>query len=85
MSPFIYSLRCKIGIGAGNVDILHIGGVSDSYVTQRMEYVALGEALVQSFYAENHSSPALTILSHTVATMLVHIYIYISYIYHIYR
>jgi class 3 adenylate cyclase len=65
------SLRCKIGIGAGNVDVVHIGGVTDSYVTQRMEYVALGDALVQSFHAENHSSPALTIVSEKVYKYLV--------------
>jgi class 3 adenylate cyclase len=64
------SLRVKIGIGVGNLDIVHIGGEADSCVSQRMEYVALGEALVQSFHAENHSQPALTIVSNSVVKLL---------------
>jgi class 3 adenylate cyclase len=44
------TLSVKIGIGVGNVTILHLGGVLG-----RMEYVAVGEPLVQAFGAEEHA------------------------------
>ncbi|KAA0162236.1 hypothetical protein FNF28_04791 [Cafeteria roenbergensis] len=43
------TLSVKIGIGVGAVSILHLGGVLD-----RMEYVAVGDPLVQAFAAEEH-------------------------------
>ena len=42
-------LSVKIGIGVGVVSVLHLGGVLN-----RMEYVAVGEPLVQAFAAEHH-------------------------------
>lgn len=44
------TLSVKIGIGVGEVSVLHLGGV-----LQRMEYVAVGEPLVQAFAAEHHT------------------------------
>jgi len=40
-------LSVKCGIGIGNVSVLHIGGVLN-----RMEYLAVGEPLLQAFQAE---------------------------------
>ena len=44
------TLSVKIGIGLGRVSVLHLGGVLD-----RMEYVAVGDPLVQAFNAEGHA------------------------------
>lgn len=44
------TLSVKIGIGVGKVSVLHLGGVLN-----RMEYVAVGEPLVQAFGAEHHA------------------------------
>ena len=38
-------LNIKIGVGAGQVSVLHIGGVEDG-TTKRMEYVATGPPLI---------------------------------------
>ena len=43
-------LNVKLGLGVGAVSILHVGGVFG-----RMEYVAIGEPLVQAFNAEHHA------------------------------
>ena len=43
------TLSVKIGIGVGMVSVLHLGGQLN-----RMEYVAVGEPLVQAFGAEHH-------------------------------
>lgn len=44
-------LSVKIGIGAGPISILHLGGVYG-----RLEYLAIGEPLVQAFHAEHHAT-----------------------------
>ncbi|RYY34780.1 hypothetical protein EON62_02990, partial [archaeon] len=44
------TLSVKIGIGVGEVSVLHLGGI-----LRRMEYVAVGEPLVQAFAAEHHA------------------------------
>lgn len=44
-------LSVKIGIGCGEVTILHIGGVH-----KRLEYLAVGEPLVHAFNAEHHAT-----------------------------
>ena len=44
------TLSVKIGIGMGRVSVLHLGGVLN-----RMEYVAVGDPLVQAFNAEGHA------------------------------
>ena len=44
-------LDVKVGIGVGNISVLHMGGILN-----RMEYVAVGEPLVQAFGAEHHAS-----------------------------
>jgi class 3 adenylate cyclase len=51
-------LSVKCGIGVGNVSVLHIGGVLG-----RMEYLAVGEPLLQAFQAEHHASPGQIIVS----------------------
>eukprot|EP00808_Paulinella_micropora_P008539 g800.t1 len=43
------TLNVKIGVGIGEVKILHVGGVYD-----RVEYVAVGKSLVQAFASEHH-------------------------------
>ena len=55
------SLSVKVGIGVGMVSILHMGGVLN-----RVEYVAVGEPLVQAFNAEHHAEPKEVILSKDV-------------------
>lgn len=45
-------LCVKIGIGMGKVSVLHLGGVY-----KRMEYIAVGEPLLQAFTAEHHAEP----------------------------
>lgn len=51
-------LSVKIGIGAGPISILHLGGVF-----KRIEYLAVGEPLVQAFNAEHHASKQELVLS----------------------
>ena len=38
----------KVGVGVGDVSILHVGGVFS-----RLEYVAVGDPLAQAFHAEH--------------------------------
>lgn len=45
-------LSVKIGIGMGQVSVLHLGGVY-----KRMEYIAVGEPLLEAFTAEHHATP----------------------------
>lgn len=45
-------LSVKIGIGMGKVSVLHLGGVH-----KRMEYIAVGEPLLEAFTAEHHATP----------------------------
>lgn len=42
-------LCIKVGVGIGDLSILHVGGVFN-----RLEYVAIGTPLVQAFNAEHH-------------------------------
>lgn len=51
-------LSVKIGIGCGNVSILHLGGLY-----KRLEYLAVGEPLVQAFGAEGHATKTELIVS----------------------
>ena len=44
-------LSVKIGIGAGEVTIIHLGGVY-----KRLEYLAVGQPLVNAFNAEHCAS-----------------------------
>ncbi|CAN0561501.1 unnamed protein product, partial [Ectocarpus sp. 12 AP-2014] len=44
-------LSVKIGIGMGKVSVLHLGGVY-----KRMEYIAVGEPLLEAFTAEHHAT-----------------------------
>lgn len=44
-------LSVKIGIAAGPLSLLHLGGV-----LQRAEYVAVGEPLAAAFAAEHHAT-----------------------------
>lgn len=45
-------LSVKIGIGMGKVSVLHLGGVY-----KRMEYIAVGDPLLEAFTAEHHATP----------------------------
>lgn len=51
-------LSVKIGIGAGEVTILHLGGVYG-----RLEYLAIGDPLVQAFGSEHHATKTELIVS----------------------
>ncbi|CAM9218617.1 unnamed protein product [Chrysoparadoxa australica] len=51
-------LSVKIGIGMGKVSVLHLGGVH-----KRMEYIAVGEPLLQAFTAEHHATSGQVIVS----------------------
>lgn len=54
-------LSVKIGIGFGKVSVLHVGGVYG-----RVEYLAVGEPLIQAFTAEHHSVSGQVICSKDV-------------------
>jgi class 3 adenylate cyclase len=58
-------LSVKIGIGVGDVSVLHIGGVYG-----RREYCAVGQPLVQAFQAEHHAEPGQIIISKQTWTVL---------------
>ncbi|CAN0212527.1 unnamed protein product [Ectocarpus sp. 4 AP-2014] len=51
-------LSVKIGIGMGQVSVLHLGGVY-----KRMEYIAVGEPLLEAFTAEHHATAGDVIIS----------------------
>lgn len=51
-------LSVKIGIGAGEVTILHLGGVY-----KRLEYLVVGDPLVQAFHAEHHATKSELVVS----------------------
>ena len=53
------SLSVKLGIGVGKISVLHLGGVF-----RRMEYVAVGEPLVQAFAAEHHAEAGGEVRGH---------------------
>ena len=59
-------LSVKIGIGMGKVSVLHLGGVY-----KRMEYIAVGEPLLQAFTAEHHAEPGDVSLSGLVETVVL--------------
>ena len=52
------TLSVKIGVGVGEISILHIGGVFG-----RMEYCATGPALPHAFEAEHHASARDVVMS----------------------
>lgn len=49
-------LCIKVGVGVGDLSILHVGGVFN-----RLEYVAIGIPLVQAFNAEHHIVPGSSV------------------------
>ncbi|CAM9863398.1 unnamed protein product [Sphacelaria rigidula] len=51
-------LSVKIGVGMGKVSVLHLGGVH-----KRMEYIAVGDPLLEAFTAEHHATPGDVIIS----------------------
>mmetsp|Transcript_5133 Transcript_5133/g.12021 ORF Transcript_5133/g.12021 Transcript_5133/m.12021 type:complete len:314 (-) Transcript_5133:2896-3837(-) len=59
-------LSVKIGIGVGVVSVIHLGGVA-----QRMEYLAVGEPLLQAFRAESHAEPGQVVASPQVWRLLL--------------
>ena len=58
-----FELRVKVGIGAGDVNLLTIGGQSDNVVSRRFEYVAVGSALIDAYDAEAMCQPGEVIAS----------------------
>jgi adenylate cyclase 10 len=49
------ALRVKVGIAAGKVTMLHLGGCSDKSGAQRLECIATGNTLTHAFDAEHHA------------------------------
>ena len=47
------NLNVKVGIGIGEVSIVHVGGESDNVMPERYEYVATGPALDEAFASES--------------------------------
>jgi adenylate cyclase 10 len=58
-------LSVKIGIGVGMVSVIHIGGTH-----KRMEYLAVGDPLIQAFHAEHHAVPGQVLASPQVWNLL---------------
>ena len=58
-------LSVKVGIGVGQISILHMGGVLN-----RLEYVAVGDPLVQAFQAEHHAVSGDVIVSPEVHSLI---------------
>jgi hypothetical protein len=58
-------LAVKIGVGVGDLTLLHLGGVLG-----RVEYVAIGEGLTQAYSAEHHANPGDVILSKEVWALI---------------
>lgn len=58
-------LSVKIGIGFGNVSVMHVGGVYG-----RVEYLAVGDPLIQAFHAEHKSVSGQVICSKEVWTII---------------
>ena len=55
--------RVKLGIGVGTAHILHMGGESDGFVPNRIEFIACGKPLQEAFQAEQEASPGDIIAS----------------------
>lgn len=51
-------LSVKIGVGVGMVSVIHIGGTH-----KRMEYLAVGDPLIQAFHAEHHAVSGQVVFS----------------------
>ena len=58
-------LSVKIGIGVGMVSVIHIGGTH-----KRMEYLAVGDPLIQAFHAEHHAVSGQVMVSPQVWKLL---------------
>eukprot|EP00924_Labyrinthula_sp_SR-Ha-C_P015529 snap_masked-scaffold_4-processed-gene-2.36-mRNA-1 protein AED:0.43 eAED:0.80 QI:0/-1/0/1/-1/1/1/0/1682 len=61
--PHAIYLRVKFGIGVGSINLAHIGGARDKNGGERVEYVAVGDALKQAYDAEGHCNPGDVVLS----------------------
>ncbi len=59
------ALSLKIGIGAGEVLVAHIGGVADHW-----EYLIAGDPVTQMTNAEKHASPGMIMLSEQAAALV---------------
>eukprot|EP00947_MAST-08B_sp_MAST-8B-sp1_P000620 g620.t1 len=62
-------LSVKVGIGCGQVAIIHVGGVNDGSVN-RMEYVTTGAPLIQAFGAEHHATAGEVVCSPEVKALV---------------
>jgi class 3 adenylate cyclase len=59
------SLSVKIGIGVGRVSVLHVGGTFN-----RVEYLAVGDPLIQAFASEGKSVSGQVVCSKDVWTLI---------------
>ena len=63
-------LNVKVGIGIGEVSIVHVGGESDNVMPERYEYVATGPALDEAFASESVAKAGMVIVSKAVQAMV---------------
>jgi len=63
-------LNVKVGIGVGEVSIVHVGGESDNVMPERYEYVATGPALDEAFAAESFAKAHMVVVSKAVQSIV---------------
>jgi class 3 adenylate cyclase len=63
-------LNVKVGIGFGDVSIVHVGGESDNVMPERYEYVATGPALDEAFASESFAKANMVVVSKAVYSMV---------------
>ena len=57
------SIRVKLGIGVGDVNLFHLGGVTDNIIEHRYEYVAVGSGLADAYGSEAQCQPGEVVAS----------------------
>jgi hypothetical protein len=64
------NLNVKVGIGMGDVTIVHVGGESDNVMPERFEYVATGPALDEAFASESFAKAHNVVVSKAVYNLV---------------
>lgn len=65
-----FILRAKLGLGSGRLNIMHLGGHGDLIQRERLEYVALGPALMEAIESENNAKPGEVVVSSEIWKMV---------------
>ncbi|GBG33991.1 Adenylate cyclase type 10 [Hondaea fermentalgiana] len=60
------TLRVKLGLGCGSLNIMHLGGHDDLIQRERFEYLAIGQALAEAIDSENVAKPGEVVVSSTI-------------------